>query len=303
MDGYDVGFCLHTRIGGIGLLPESQQPRRTRKRLTRRSRVSTATIFTPMNPDETPEEHFPLQTVYGRTSQPRFVNRYDSREILLVIDGSCINNGGVSQPVTGGCSFAYKGAGKSGITTAFPFSSLCHDEGGTVGFPLEQTGPGGEYHVASSNRAKLRAVIAGLEFREWQQEGWKRIVIATDLQYVAFGATRWLASWVRRRWKTRKARQVANRDLWEELHGAIDKLARLGTEVSFWLISSGSSVKQASSLVQDTKEVAREAAKLHFDTAAEEFTRLWHRGVKHSPFLARLCTITMLLGGHWTVKC
>ncbi|KAI1275489.1 hypothetical protein F5Y07DRAFT_170201 [Xylaria sp. FL0933] len=267
----DTSLLLRGQLGSIDLLPESRQSQKIRKRLTRRSRVSTATIFVP-NSNETPEEHFPLQTVYTRTSQPRFVNRYDSREILLVIDGSCINNGGVSQPPTGGCSFAYKGTGKSGLA-AFPFSTR-QAESGTVGFPLEQSGPGGEYHVASSNRAKLRAVIAGLEFREWQEEGWKRIVIATDLEYVVFGATRWLASWVKRRWKTRKARQVANRDLWEELHGVIHQLARLGTEVSFWLIPARGTIKHSSSLIQETKDIAREAATAHFDTSADEFTRL-----------------------------
>ncbi|KAI1119713.1 hypothetical protein F5Y10DRAFT_259740 [Nemania abortiva] len=269
----DAGLFMQPQPGAIDL-PPARRPKSLRKRLTRRSRVSTATIFKPANSNETPEEHFPLQTVYTRTSQPRFVNRYDSREILLVVDGSCINNGSVSLPSIGGCSFTYKGAGRSGLTTTFPFSEGEKGEGGTVGFPLEQTGPGGEYHIASSNRAKLRAVIAALEFREWQEEGWKRIIVATDLEYVVFGATRWLAAWVKRRWKTRKAQQVANRDLWEEFHGIISRLASLGTEVSFWLISSRSTIKQASTLVQDTKDVAREAASVHFDTSAEEFTRL-----------------------------
>ncbi|KAI1144921.1 hypothetical protein F4825DRAFT_445170 [Nemania diffusa] len=274
MAGNDAGLFLCPKPSAIDLLPASRQTKTLRKRLTRRSRVSTATIFKPMNPKETPEEHFPLQTVYTRTSRPRFVNRYDSREILLVVDGSCINNGSITQPSTGGCSFAYKGAGRTGLTTSFPFAAEGHAEGGTVGFPLEQTGPGGEYHIASSNRAKLRAVIAGLEFREWQEEGWKRIVVATDLEYVVFGATRWLATWVKRRWRTRKAQQVANRDLWEELHGIISRLAGLGTEVSFWLIPSRDFIKHASALVQDTKDVAREAAMVHSDTSAEEFTRL-----------------------------
>ncbi|KAI0483502.1 hypothetical protein F4859DRAFT_512160 [Xylaria cf. heliscus] len=274
MAGFVTGYSEYQHINAINLLPESRQPKGTRKRLTRRARVSTATTFVPMSPDITPEEHFPLQTVFTRTTQPRFVNRYDSHEILLVVDGSCINNGSISQPSTGGCSFAYRGAGKSGATTTFPFSAEDEGEGGTVGFPLEQTGPGGEYHVASSNRAKLRAVIAALDFREWQEEGWKRIVVATDLKYVVFGATTWLASWVKRRWRTRKAKRVANRDLWEELHRIIDKLARLGTEVSFWLIASSSGIKRSSNLVQDTKAVARDAAAMDADTSADEFTRL-----------------------------
>lgn len=284
MASENARLFMASGLGAIQLVPESRRPRRVCKRLTRRSKVSTATMFKPMNAGETPEQHFPLQTVYTRTPQPRFVNRYDSREMLLVVDGSCINNGSSSplQPATGGCSFAYKGGGPP--APSFPFSDLStwdNENSGLVGFPLEQEGPGGEPHVASSNRAKLRAVIAALAFREWQDEGWRRVVVATDLQYVVFGATRWLATWVRRRWRTRRNRSaVSNRDLWEELHGHIDRLARLGTEVSFWLLSNPrgsakpSSSSSSSELVRDTKHVAREAARGHSDSAAQEFTTL-----------------------------
>ncbi|KAI1174385.1 hypothetical protein F4777DRAFT_388732 [Nemania sp. FL0916] len=271
MSGWPARPRMHSRSG---VIETTAQLRHMRKRLTRRSQISIATVFTPMNPNETPEEHFPLQTVYTRTPHPRFVNRYDSREILLVVDGSCANNGSTELQSTGGCSFTYKGAGESGFTVTFPFSDGGRDAGGTVGFPLEERGPDGEYYAASSNRAKLRAVIAGLQFREWQEEGWRRIVVATDLEYVVFGATRWLALWVKRRWRNRRAQHIANRDLWEELHGAIARLAGLGTEVSFWLVPSRGMIKQTSALVQDTKDVAREAARIHFDSAAEEFSRL-----------------------------
>ncbi|KAI0155118.1 hypothetical protein GGR57DRAFT_464118 [Xylariaceae sp. FL1272] len=261
----------------ISLLPESRQALRIRKRLTRRSRISVASVFVPSDPNLTPEQHFPLQTVYTRTSQPRFVNLYDSREILLTVDGSCLNNGSkdpTMQPPAGGCSFSYKGAAKSGHTAVFPLVAPGQTEGGIVGFPLEQAGPSGEKHNVTSNRAKLRAVIAALEFREWQQEGWRSIVVATDLEYVVFGATRWLAAWAKRGWKKRKSGFVTNRDLWEELHGIIDRLALLGTNVSFWLIRSRSPVGEASALVQDTKCVAREAATVHVNATAQEFTRL-----------------------------
>ncbi|KAI1504806.1 hypothetical protein F5X99DRAFT_371045 [Biscogniauxia marginata] len=258
---------------GIALVGESQRARKIRKRLTRRSRIHTATIFIPMSPNETPEHHFPLQTVFTRTPQPRFVNRYDSREILLVVDGSCINNGSKDQASAGGCSFTYKGPGKAGPNTAFPFSFEGTCDGGQVGFPLEECGPGGESHDPTSNRAKLRAVIAALEFRAWQEEGWRRIVIATNLEYVVLGATTWLPVWVSRRWRTRKSKKVVNRDLWEELNGIIENLFKLGTEVSFWLLPPGA-VRQDSSLIRDTKEVARDAATLYHDAVAEEFTRL-----------------------------
>ncbi|KAI0594173.1 hypothetical protein F4775DRAFT_458724 [Biscogniauxia sp. FL1348] len=243
-------------------------------------RIRTATMFVPVSPGETPEHHFPLQTVFTRTPRPRFVNRYDSREMLLVVDGSCVNQGCKGRLPAGGCSFTYKGSSRGGGGGGVTESGGAPSSGGRVGFPLEEedeedeeggpgSGPG-----PTSNRAKLRAVIAALQHRAWQEEGWRRIVVATNLQYVAFGATMWLPVWVRRRWRTRKCKQVANRDLWEELSGIIESLARLGTEVSFWLLPPHLAKQGASPLVCDTKEVAREAASMRYDAVMAEFRRL-----------------------------
>ncbi|RYP75891.1 hypothetical protein DL771_002155 [Monosporascus sp. 5C6A] len=262
--------------GGILLVPESESDKQFRRRLTRRATVRPASVFVPRHPDETPEHHFPLQTVLARAEQPRFVNRYDSREILIVVDGSCLNNGRKNDVARGGCSFKYKGAGGRGADGApFAFRGGQHGPDGTVGFGLERIGPGGEPSEPTSNRAKLRAAIAALEFREWHGEGWRRVVLATDLEYVVLGATRWLPRWVRRRWRTQRTRRkVANRDLWEELYGIIESLRARGTEVSFWLIPPGSAVKRDSALVRDTKRAARDAAVQHSDSVAAEFTRL-----------------------------
>jgi len=279
----DAEFFLRSPLSAIRLSPEPRKPERVRKHLIcRRARVNTATRFTPMSPHETPEEHFPLQSVIPRALEPRFVNRYDSHEILLAVDGSCINNGSTTKIAVAGCSFTYKDARKPGIYSTFSQSLSGQDECGAVGFALEQTSPDGEPRVANSNRAKLRAVIAALEFREWQKEGWKRIVIATDLEYIVLGATKWLALWIRRKWKkVRKGQPVANRDLWEQLHGTIDKLARLGTEVSFWLVSTRDIVRQSSALMQETKELARDvAAELHDTSSQEPIGRM---AVKEAP--------------------
>ncbi|RYP07665.1 hypothetical protein DL765_009082 [Monosporascus sp. GIB2] len=252
--------------GAILFVPESESGKQVRRRLTRRATVRPASLFVPRHRDETPEHHFPLQTVFTWTPQPRFVNRYDSREILIAVDGSCLGNGSRNAAArAAGCSFKYKSAG----------GSRGHDPGGTVGFGLERRGPGGEPRDPTSNRAKLRAVIAALEFREWHAEGWRRVVLATDLEYVVLGATRWLPRWVRRRWRTQRTRErVANRDLWEELNGAVEGLRARGTEVSFWLIPPWSAAKQCSALVRETKRAAREAAVQHSGSVADEFTRL-----------------------------
>ncbi|KAI1478044.1 hypothetical protein F4774DRAFT_386716 [Daldinia eschscholtzii] len=174
----------------------------------------------------------------------------------------------------GGCSFTFKGPGRYGSEVELPFKDDNYNDGGMVGFPLEECGPGGECYNATSNRAKLRAVIAALKFRAWQEEGWRRIVIATDLKYVVDSATTYLATWVRRRWRNSRSRLVANRDLWEELNGIIESLQKSGTSVSFWLLRSGSLAKTRSALVHATKAAAKEAAIEHIDEVALEFTRL-----------------------------
>ncbi|KAI1416443.1 ribonuclease H-like protein [Hypoxylon sp. FL1857] len=267
----------------MALMTQPRRARRSRRPRPRRPQtrrtavapaVPPATLFVPRHPGETPEHHFPLQNLPARSTESRFINRYDSREILILVDGSCINNRSrdpaANRPAAG-CSFMFKGGGHD---ISFPFTGQSHNEGGIVGFPLEKSGPSGETFNATSNRAKLRAVIAALLFRAWEQEGWHRVVVATDLEYVVDGATRYLPQWERRHWRTRSFTTVANRDLWEELHGIIRGLQRHGTMVSFWLLLPNSIAKTRSALVQETKDVAREAATLHPDAPAGDFPRL-----------------------------
>lgn len=130
--------------------------------------------------------------------------------MMFVVDGSCLNNGaGVgrnpplekkNEPIAGR-SFIYKskpayimgqhatsmpflavqeyargGASLEGVT--IPMSEIT----GKIALRLENQGPRGDIQRHTSNRAKLRAVIAALDFRPWSGEGWERIVVVTDLQ-------------------------------------------------------------------------------------------------------------------------
>ncbi|KAK4233052.1 ribonuclease H [Achaetomium macrosporum] len=231
----------------------------SRRRLTRRSNVRPATVFVPQDASLSPEAHFPLQTSV-RATFPRFINRFDSREILVVVDGSCINNGRhankLQEPI-GGCAFVFKGS-----------------PSGSVAFRLEREGPDGSPAEHTSNRAKLRAVIAALQFRAWGGEGWRRVVILTDLEYIVWGATRWLPLWVARRWRRPRGRgMVMNRDLWEELQYRIEELRALGCEVSFWLVTDEGE-EHSSRVIARAKEAARRAARECSDEQVEKFTRL-----------------------------
>jgi len=276
-----------TEQSGVYLLPPYQ--RQTARRLTRRAVVRPATIFTPSDGDLSPEVHFPLQTVFApdRPPYPRFVNRFDSREMLLVVDGSCVNNGRsrnkLQDPVAG-CSFMYKGTPTiqlepENIPITFPFldQKQAQKATGRVAFRLEKQGPNGEYADHTSNRAKLRAVIAALQFRGWDIEGWRRVVILTDLEYIVHGATTWLPRWVARRWrKPRGQGRYMNRDLWEELQHRVDELRAGGCEVSFWLVSDHRDDEKGgpSLFISQAKEAAQRAARIVPDAEMERFTKM-----------------------------
>lgn len=301
---------------GVKLIPRASSHKEAR-RLTRQCQIRPATTFQPADPALTPELHFPSQTLTSRTSYPRFVNRFNSREMMLVVDGSCVNNGagvGKKPPVvddnkgrdpSAAASFIYRnnpGYVLGPHATTMPFLAVeqssrgdggaalgditipMPDITGKIALQLEQQGPRGDVARHTSNRAKLRAVIAALDWRPWHGEGWERIIIVTDLEYVVLGATKWLPVWAKRRWRSapgrlsngrvRIGKKIANRDLWEELQSRIETLRADGSEVAFWLVPPKSPISRDSALLKEVKSAAREAARSKSGPVVEEYTKL-----------------------------
>ncbi|KAF7348422.1 putative rnase h domain protein [Mycena sanguinolenta] len=192
--------------------------------------IWTATKFIPPLAAEspTPQHMFPVRLAAGTREFHRFClrRRYATlfprsgiKTMCLFIDGACTNNGRTDVVPQAGCAFVFN-----------------HRKGGAVGFPLEQAGPDGQVHMHTSNRAELRAVIAALDFRCWGGEGWRRLVVVTDSEYVANGATELMRKWAGRGWLTSSRKPVQNRDLWELLNKSLGKCADSGCEVSFWVV-------------------------------------------------------------------
>jgi len=65
----------------------------------------------------------------------------------------------------------------------------------------------------TNNRMELTGAIAGLAALKRPC----RVQLTTDSEYVKKGITEWIEGWVRRGWKNSQKKDVANRDLWEEL--------------------------------------------------------------------------------------
>lgn len=71
----------------------------------------------------------------------------------------------------------------------------------------------------TNNRMELMAAIAALEALSEACQ----ITLHTDSQYVRQGITEWMASWIKRGWKTAAGAPVKNRDLWERLDAAAQR--------------------------------------------------------------------------------
>ncbi|CAN8097991.1 unnamed protein product [Discula destructiva] len=247
------------------------------RRLTRSCQILPATRFEPHDTRLSPETHFPARRRLSHTPDGRYVNCWNETEIMLVTNGSCAFNGagvgcshGTEHEPVAGSSFIFKPSNEAAVSS--------QTSAGKIAFRVEAQGPSGDVQPHTSNRAKLRAAIAALEFLPWETEGWTRVVIVTDLEYIARGATEWIPLWAKRRWRAAPSwtrhgmflgKKIANRDLWEQLQGRVETLRAGGTEVAFWLVDRHCA---KSELLRETKLAAREAASS--GPVVEEYTRI-----------------------------
>lgn len=139
---------------------------------------------------------------------------------LILTDGACLDNGQANPKA----AWAFvDGLGPTGELRA-------------TAMRLEQEGPFGAPGLQTSNRAELRAVIAALRLRFWPGEGFRKLVIATDSEYVVEGSTQWAKGWMKNGWTTKSRASVKNRDLWEALLGEIERYDAHQMAVEFWRI-------------------------------------------------------------------
>ena len=181
--------------------------------------------FSPPSPSDTPHNLFhetraPRAEFSPSATGHRFTRISNPKEMLISVDGSCLDNGQAGPRA--GCAFVYSPG------------SL---QNGTCAFRLESKGPTGTVHKQTSNRAELHAVIAALQYRFWFGEGYSRIVIATDSEYIVKGMTQWVQGWVRNGWVTNQKTAVKNRDLWELLLEEVQRYMHI-SQTANWLPGS-----------------------------------------------------------------
>jgi len=200
-------------LGGIAL------PRKT---IDIQRKHGVPILFVPSDTDVPPQDLFqPSFSVVGFPQVHGFLHRDDSTSLLVYTDGVCLDNGG--RKPRAGCSFVFR------PTIQDPPLE------GSVSFRLEKEGPTEEVHTQTNKRAELRAVLGAIKYRNWKLGGFKRMVIATDSDYVVKGLTRWVFVWLRDNWKRHK-HPVQNRDLLIAILHEIKKWRKRGLDIQFWRI-------------------------------------------------------------------
>jgi ribonuclease HI len=168
-----------------------------------------------------------------RAGRPARMIRFDapSDEILLYSSASCLDQHNAH------------GDRRAASSCVFKPTGLHPSEDRSMALCLERRGPTGQMHPQESNRAHIRAAIAALQCREWREEGWSSVVIASDSEYLVEGITNWVEIWQETGWRTsrdtgnsREGNAVANQDLWELLLQEVSEASARGLEVKFWLI-------------------------------------------------------------------
>lgn len=120
-------------------------------------------------------------------------NTQSSQSVLVFTDGACTGN-----PGPGG------------------WASIVSLPDGTV------RELGGGVPQTTNNRMELSATIHALAILEPQNPC--KITLYTDSTYVIRGITQWIWGWRAKGWKSAEGKDVANRELWEELLRQVTRL-------------------------------------------------------------------------------
>lgn len=95
-----------------------------------------------------------------------------------------------------------------------------------------------EFSQSSEKRAQLRAVLAAIELANWEEEGFDKVVIGVEQNWIVEGISNDIWRWKHNNWTTASGEKVQNRDLWELIDQAVEAYEKIDCNVRFWEISS-----------------------------------------------------------------
>lgn len=180
-------------------------------------------LYIPRLLNAQPADLFKLQQNLCGIAGYRFINKRDDGQMLIFVDGECLNSGAVDGSARGACSV---------VLTGREYAS-------PIKHPLEND----SLHPHTDDRANLRAALLGIGLSEWYKEGFASVVIATSSEYVVNGISRLVKKWEEDGWVLArgkgKKKEVANKDVWLELVRRVREVEKCGVEVRFWFVPKG----------------------------------------------------------------
>ena len=166
--------------------------------------------FVPPSPQSTPLTEFSFAPNSAPVPSQRLIRNGDPKQVLLFIDGSCIGAGNPDSRPGYGVYF-------------------CREDN-AYGRLEEYDGDGNAPGVA-----ELWAAVIALQLRPWREEGFDKVVLACDSEYVVMGVCELVEKWAAKGWKTGGG-TIAGRETWEKLLFELAVQEARGVRVQFWLI-------------------------------------------------------------------
>lgn len=173
-------------------------------------------LFKPEPPTARPKDHYHDAMNHCTVPGLRYIRKNNPREMLIYIAGAC-SYSGTPQARAG---YGVKWSARNNLS-----SRLEGDD------------------FETSHRAELRAAAVALGLRAWHGEGFDKVVLACDDEYVVEGIAQWVHdSKGDDGWPTTAPRERLwldeNADLWVRLITALKEQDDCGVLVRFWAIET-----------------------------------------------------------------
>lgn len=271
------GIAAFEDVNGIGRAPSIAETRVGSSSDDSRSIMSTQTSTTTRQAARSLNVA-DLFVVDPRKSRPlRMVRRTDPRQVLLLCNGVYLgpsqvtsfkvaqaaqkagldlktmsNNSKEAQKMLS--SFASSATSRGGIGVVYcPHEDALSQDSDRLATidPRIDINPAKRLEVPptftelTERRAQLRAVLAALELANWEEEGFDKVVIGVEQNWIVRGISNDIWRWKHTGWTlTEEGPQgspgdsVPDRDLWELLDQAIQSYEKIDCNVRFWQVSS-----------------------------------------------------------------
>ncbi|KAG6316876.1 hypothetical protein E4U22_006710 [Claviceps purpurea] len=183
-----------------------------------RPTISFPIRYQPPTDDLTPNQMFPaaINQLATEGMLIRFINHQDPHQMLIYTHGTSLST--LRTGTRAGYAFVFEPSVDGCVASSLEGNEL-------IRISVDLT----------SIRPELWAAISALRHRHWDQEGITTIVLATNSDHLARGATHFAPLWVRAGWVGQNG-PINNQDLWKALLEEVGRYNSLGLTVRIWNI-------------------------------------------------------------------